>query len=56
MKRDWKDRAISSLGLVFGVAKGAAEVFGPLKAVLESVSTIYAQYKACLSPYVKDSF
>ena len=44
------------MGLAFDVAKAAAEAFGPLKAALESVSTIYAQYKARLPHFVEDSF
>ena len=27
------------------LVKGAAEAFGPLKAVLESISVVYAQYE-----------
>ena len=45
MGRDWKDRTIGSAALVLDVAKGAAEAFGPLKAVLETVSAVYNQYK-----------
>lgn len=52
MERDWKDRAVGSAALVFDVARGAAEAFGPLKAVLETVSTVYNQYKVCSPPSV----
>ena len=45
MGRGWKDTAISGAELVFEVAKGASEAFGPLKAVLMTVSTVYNQYK-----------
>lgn len=45
MDRDWKDTVIGGAGLVLDVAKGAAEAFGPLKAVLATVSTVYGQYK-----------
>jgi len=43
--RDWKDRAIGGAALVFDVATAAAETFGPLKATLEAISTVYNQYK-----------
>ena len=46
MKRDWKNRAIRGAVLVLDVAKGTTEACGPLKAVLASISAIYAQYKA----------
>ena len=45
MRRNRKDRTIRGAGLVFGVAKAAAEVFGPLKAALGAASTVYDQYK-----------
>ena len=35
---------------VLGLAKGSAEVFGPLKAVLKSVSAVYAKHQVCLTP------
>ena len=48
MGRSWKDTAISGAELVLEVAKGASEAFGPLKAVLMAVSTVYDQYKVRL--------
>ena len=54
--RDWKDRAIGTAALVLDVAKGAAEAFGPLKAVLEAVSTVYDQYKVHPFPPDENTF
>ena len=39
------DRALGHAAFAVGLAKGAAEAFGPLKAVLESISVVYAQYQ-----------
>ena len=55
MERDWKDRAVGTAGIALDVAKGAAEAFGPLKAVLEAVSALYSQYKVCLPPSIGNS-
>lgn len=52
VERDWKDRAAGSAAIVLDVAKGAAEAFGPLKAVLEIVSAVYNQYKVCPLPSI----
>ena len=38
-------RALGIAAVGFDLAKGAAEAFGPLKAALESVSVLYAQYE-----------
>ena len=43
--RGWVDRALGRAGFVIDLAKGPAEAFGPLKAVLESISGVYAQYQ-----------
>ena len=44
-ERGWVDRALGRAAFVVDLAKGPAEAFGPLKAVLESVSGVYAQYQ-----------
>ena len=38
------------------LAKGPAEAFGPLKAVLASISGAYAQYQVCSDALVRGSF
>ena len=47
--------AIGGAGIVFNVAKAAAEAFGPLKGALEAASTVYDQYKvrSFATPVVK---
>ena len=54
MGRGWKDTAISGAELVFEVAKGASEAFGPLKAVLMTVSAVYDQYKVHQLPSARN--
>ena len=44
-ERGWVDRTLGRAAFVVDLAKGPAEAFGPLKAILESVSVVYAQYK-----------
>ena len=43
--RGWVDRNLGRAAFVVDLAKGPAEAFGPLKAVLESISGVYAQYQ-----------
>ena len=38
-------QAIGLAAVGLDLAKGAAEAFGPLKAALESISILYAQYE-----------
>ena len=47
------DRALGRAAFVVELAKGAAEAFGPLKAVLESISVVYDQYRVCSCPSVQ---
>ena len=54
MGRGWKDTAISGAEFVLEVAKGASEAFGPLKAALTIVSTVYDQYKVRQLPSTRD--
>lgn len=56
MERDWKDRTVGGAELVLDVAKGVAEAFVPLKAVLQTVSVVYNQYKVCSLPSVENLF
>ena len=44
-KRGQVDRALGRAAFVVELAKGPAEAFTPLKAVLESISGVYAQYQ-----------
>ncbi|KAF8493168.1 hypothetical protein F5888DRAFT_1908745 [Russula emetica] len=44
-KRNWKKTAIGGAAIALDVASEAGESFGPLKAVLGVISTIYANYK-----------
>jgi len=46
-KRGRIDRVLGRAAFAVGIAKGPAEAFGPLKAVLESISVVYAQYEVC---------
>lgn len=39
------DRALRRASFAFDLAKGAAEAFCPLRAVLESISVVYAKYQ-----------
>ena len=44
-ERGWVDRNLGRAAFLVDLAKGPAEAFGPLKAVLESISGVYAQYQ-----------
>ena len=44
-ERGWVDRNLGRAAFFVDLAKGPAEAFGPLKAVLESISGVYAQYQ-----------
>ena len=44
-ERGWIDRNLGRAAFAVELAKGPAEVFIPLKAVLESISGAYAQYQ-----------
>ena len=39
------DRAFRRASFAFDLAKGAAEAFCPLKAVLQSISVVYTKYQ-----------
>ena len=41
------DRALGRAAAVVELAKGPAEAFGPLKAVLASISGAHVQYRVC---------
>ena len=41
------ERALERAMLVVRIAKGPAEAFTPLKAVLESISGVYDEYQVC---------
>jgi hypothetical protein len=41
------DKALGRAAFVVELAMGPAEAFGSLKAVLESISNVYDQYKVC---------
>ena len=43
--RGWVDRNLGRAAFFVDLAKGPAEVLSPLKAVLESISGVYAQYQ-----------
>jgi len=46
------ERALERAALLVRVAKGPAEAFTPLKAVLESISIVYNEYQVCFgAPY-----
>jgi len=40
-------------GILFDVAQEAAEAFGPLKAALGAISTIYEKYEVRLRPFAQ---
>ena len=44
-ERGWVDRNLGRIAFAVELAKGPAEAFTPLKAVLESISGVYAQYQ-----------
>ena len=54
MGRDWGDTVISGAELVLKVAESASEAFGPLKAVLATVSAVYDQYKVRRLPSIRN--
>ena len=43
--RDWKVTALGGTNIAFGVALGASEAFGPVKAALSVVRAIYDAYE-----------
>ena len=43
-------------GILFDVAEEAAEAFGPLKAALGAISTIYEKYEVHLRPLAQNTF
>jgi hypothetical protein len=43
IERGWKDRALGTAALALDLGKGVAEAFGPLKAVLATISVFYDQ-------------
>ena len=53
--RGWVDRALGRAAFAVELAKGPAEVFIPLKAVLESISSVYTQYQVHFSALFKVS-
>lgn len=53
-ERNWKDSTVGGAAIVLDIAKGGAEAFGPLKAVLEVLSTIYNQYKVRLLSFIRN--
>ena len=50
---DGADTALGAGGILFDVAGGVSEAFGPLKAALGVISTIYGNYKVRLRPSPK---
>ena len=42
--------ALGAGGILFDVAGEVSEAFGPLKAALGVISTIYQKYKVCIQP------
>ena len=54
MGRGWKDTAISGAELILKVAETASEAFGPLNAVLTTVSAVYGQYKVHQLPATRN--
>ena len=55
-ERGWIDRNLGRAAFAVELAKGPAEAFGPLKAVLESISGVYAQYQVHFGPPFNDPF
>ena len=49
-ERGWVDRTLGRAAFAIDLVKGPAEVFGPLKAILESISVVYAQYQVRFGP------
>lgn len=47
VEREQVDRALRCATFESDLAKGTAEVSGPLKAVLQSISVVYAKYQVC---------
>ena len=47
-ERGWIDRSLGRAMAVVELAKGPAEAFGPLKAVLQSISVFYTKYQVYL--------
>lgn len=56
MKQEWKDTALGGAAILFGVAKAGAEAFGPLKAVLCSLSVIYENFEVRSQPPAQNTF
>ncbi|KAF8493162.1 hypothetical protein F5888DRAFT_838489 [Russula emetica] len=53
---NWKKTATGVAAIALDVASEAGESFGPLKAVLGVISTIYANYKVRLRPFARNTF
>lgn len=48
--------ALGGAGILFDVASAAAEAFGPLKATLSAISTIYEKYEVRLQSFAQNGF
>ena len=53
-ERGWVDRNLGRVAFAVELAKGPAEAFTPLKAVLESISGVYAQYQVHFGALLND--
>ena len=56
MMGDGTDTALGAGGILFDVAGEVAGAFGPLKAALGVISTIYGNYKVCLRLSAQSTF
>jgi len=56
VKGGWTNTALGVGGILFDVAQEAAEAFGPLKAALGAISTIYEKYEVRLRPFTQNTF
>ena len=53
---DGADTALGAGGILFDVAGGVSEAFGPLKAALGVISTVYGNYKVRSRPFAQCTF
>jgi len=51
----WAKLAFGVGGILFDIAQEAAVVFGPLKAVLCAISTIYEKYEVPSLPFTRNT-
>lgn len=49
-ERAWEDAALGAAPIVVDVAEESTDGFGPLKAILEAIATVYTGFEVRLQP------